>query len=190
MGARIATLVIAVCLLSATKASAQSSKPTHLAEVRPGMTRASVFAGLSNSYTFKGKIPPDAPDDDAIWGVYSKTSDENASILFKNGKVDSISQYLTVQTGPEVTTFFNKLFQELSFRAPLVSDKDLPPLLKNNPLNMRQMLVLVRMEELTDKMKRITLQVPSGNLQILLDSTNVPSVILDKVVFPATADPK
>jgi hypothetical protein len=170
MRMRMVGLLVFAALVLGFTAGAQTghNEPSKLSDVRAGMTREVVESGLNERYTVKKM-------DAAMWGVYSKNSDEEGTIAFEGDKVAGVYQNVVWKTGDEAVSLFKGIYEQLYFKALRV------PATGNQAealMNRREIPALIDIDELhlgKVNFQRITMQLGNSNVQIEFDE---PSTVM------------
>jgi hypothetical protein len=96
-------------------AQTSANRPKHLAEVRPGMRRGTVLAGLSECCNLS-KTSPDGLKEET-WSVVSKDATEHSGevghITFSNDVVTGVTEFLTQTYSSDTAAFIRDLFADL-----------------------------------------------------------------------------
>jgi hypothetical protein len=96
-----------------------AKRPEHLPEVRPGMHRDIVLAGLSECCNLS-KTSPDGLKKET-WSVISKDVTEHSTdvghITFSNEVVTDVTEFLTQTYNPDTAGFVQDLFADLEVHA-------------------------------------------------------------------------
>jgi hypothetical protein len=117
-----------------TSPAVQADEPPvrSLSDVRPGVSRASVLAGLASDYTLTKTTTSQDPELE-VWLVESKTPPHGAThIFFAQGKTLSVRSQLLVSASPDVIKFVDALQSALYDSTNPPSDADAKTLARLN----------------------------------------------------------